>query len=346
MQHVFASGKGGDQHNQRALGQMEICDQRVHRLEAVAGIDEDIRPAGALGEAAVLGCKGFDRAAGGGSDADDPSALPPGAVEQIGGLLREHAELRMHLMVRDLLGLDRAEGAEADVEGHPGQIHALVPELLQELRRKVQTGGRRGGGAVDAGIDGLIPFLILQLLLDIGGQGHLSKLAQDLQEDALIAEADLFLAVVQGFHDLGGELSVAEAELRADRGLPARARQAFPDVAAGILEQKDLHSPAAGNAVAHQTGRKDAGIVQNQRVAGLEIVDHVVKMPVLDLSALPAENQQSGAVALLKRRLRDQLRRKLIVKIMGFQISILFRRQAAIFCFVYYTWIPAIRQAA
>ena len=44
-QNSFSSGERRDQHNERALGQVEVRDETVHELKRIAGIDKDVRPA-------------------------------------------------------------------------------------------------------------------------------------------------------------------------------------------------------------------------------------------------------------------------------------------------------------
>ena len=43
LQHVLSVVKRADQHEQRTLGQVKIGDERINRLETVAGIDKDAR---------------------------------------------------------------------------------------------------------------------------------------------------------------------------------------------------------------------------------------------------------------------------------------------------------------
>ena len=136
VQHLLASGEGGNQHDQRGLRQVEVGDQGVHGLEAVAGVDEDVGPAGLFGKVTVPVGKAFDGPAGGGPHTDDPAPLGPGLVQQGGGLGGEHAELRMHVVVGDLLDLYGAEGPQTHVEGHPGRLDALGLDGRQQLRVK------------------------------------------------------------------------------------------------------------------------------------------------------------------------------------------------------------------
>ena len=57
---------------------------------------------------------------------------PPGLgpVDDVRGLLADHAELGVHLVVLDVLRLHRAEGAQAHVEGHIADPHPHLLDLL------------------------------------------------------------------------------------------------------------------------------------------------------------------------------------------------------------------------
>lgn len=95
---VFA-GEGGDQHDQGAFREVEVGDEGVYGFELVAGVDEDVRPAGLGGEGAVGAYQGFQGTAGGGAHADDAAAGCLGLVEDIRCLLIDHAKLAVHMMV-------------------------------------------------------------------------------------------------------------------------------------------------------------------------------------------------------------------------------------------------------
>ena len=77
--------------------------------------------------------------------------------------------LRMHLMVGDLVLLDRAEGAQPHMQGDERRFHSHRPHLLQQLRGEMQPGGGGGGATQLPGIHRLIPLLVPELFVDIGG---------------------------------------------------------------------------------------------------------------------------------------------------------------------------------
>ena len=101
------------------------------------------------------------------------------------------------------------------MKGHIGDVHAHVPDLLQQLLGKMQSRSGRRRRAGDPGIDRLIPFAVLQLLLDIGRQRHFAQPLQNLQKDALIVELYELFALLQILGDGGGQFSISEGNLGA-----------------------------------------------------------------------------------------------------------------------------------
>ena len=244
-------------------------------------------------EEPVLIRKRFQRPAGCRADADDPAAGALGLVDHICRLLRDHAELGVHMMLGDLLRLDGPEGPETDVQRDIGLFDALGCELFQQLAGKMQTGCRRGGRAVHLGIDRLIALAVFEFFLDVWRQGHFAETLEHLKEDPLIVELHELVAVFLLSDDRRGELSAAEGQFGAGMGLPSRLREAFPDAAALILEQQHLDGAAGRLPMAQQPCREHAGVVHHQTVARLQQVDQIIKMPVRDLAGLPVERHQA-----------------------------------------------------
>ena len=223
------------------------------------------------------------------------------------------------MMLRDLLRLHRPEGTEADMERDIGQLHALGLNLLQKLRRKVQSGRRCGGRAADLGVDRLIALAVGQLFLDIGRERHFPEALQNFKEDPLIVELHQLVSVVAFADDRRGQRAVAEGQFRPGVRLSAGLRQALPNAAALVLEQQHFHRAHGRHTVAQQTRGKHARIVQHQAVARVQQIDKLVEMTVSDLSGRAVQRHEPGGVAPLQRRLRDQLLRQVIVKIVCFQ---------------------------
>ena len=124
---------------------MEVCDECIHTLELVAGIDEDIGPSGSCGHGSVRKCRRLNGSAGGGSRADDSVSLGVGLVYLIRLGLLHNIELAVHMVLLDLLSLDRSEGSEPDMQSNVGDLHTLRLHCLQKLFGPMQTCCRCSG---------------------------------------------------------------------------------------------------------------------------------------------------------------------------------------------------------
>ena len=133
-QRFLPSHQRADEHEQSALGQVEIGDERVNGLDPDARIDEDRGVPGAGMYDAVLRCHGFERPDGSGADADNPAAGRTDAVQGFGGLLRDLAELAVHDVLFGVLLLDGAKGAEPDVQEDRYDRDAFGADPLQQFR--------------------------------------------------------------------------------------------------------------------------------------------------------------------------------------------------------------------
>ncbi len=95
----------------------------------------------------------------------------------------------------------------------------------------------------------------------------------------------------------------------ADQGLPATVAERG--------EEENLGLAPGGWPLAEETGRDDPGIVEDQEIAGTEVFDDLRKDPVVNLPALPFQNQEPGVLPPLGRVLGDQFRREVEIKVGG-----------------------------
>ena len=182
----------------------------------------------------------------------------------------------------------------------------------------MKPGGRGCSRAYLPGINGLVALLVSQFCLNVRRQRHFTQPFQHLKENPLIVEFHHTVAGILHLNDSTSQLAVTENDLITNLHFPAGLAQALPFLVSQIPQQKHFHS-AAGRTVAQETGRKHPGIVHYQAVTGLQIIKDIIKMLMGDLSGLPVQNTQPGAVPLLQRGLGDQLFRQVIPKIMGLQ---------------------------
>ena len=109
--------------------------------------------------------------------------------------------------------------------------------------------------------------------------------------------------------------ALLERQLNARAGLSARTGQAFPQAVALVGQQQHLDRRHMADRVAHQTGRNNARIVEDNAVARFYILEHIMKMAVRHRAVLAVEHHHPGCIALLERMLCDQPFRQIKIKI-------------------------------
>ena len=114
----LAPGKGAHQNQQGGFWQVEVGEQPVHHPEAVARRDEQVRLAHA-----GLAATGFQRPHGRRADGHhrpSPGLRPRNGLRRLG---RNGIALGMHLVLRQVFGTHRQEGAGPHVQRQVGHLH-------------------------------------------------------------------------------------------------------------------------------------------------------------------------------------------------------------------------------
>ena len=228
--------------------------------------------------------------------------------------------LRMHLVLLDVFNLDRPERAEPHVQKHGNDVDSLFADSIQQFGREMQSRSRRCGGALMARVHGLIPLAILELLVNIRRQRHFAQRVQRRLKRALAFKFHDSAAHVGRFQHAPAQTAVAEYDLRARLQLFAGLDQRLPPLRRKLFQQKHL-ARAAGRTLAVEPRGNDARVVHHQHVAGIQIIDHVVKMPVLNFVGVAVNHHQPAVIARLDRRLRNALLRQIIHKIRKLHID-------------------------
>ena len=223
----------------------------------------------------------------------------------------------MHLVLFDVVDLDRTERPEADVKRDfaDGDAHILDP--FQEFRREVEAGGRRRGGAQLIAVDRLIPLLVFEFFMDVRRKRHLADLFEDGVEVAVIGEPHDSAAVVCDVGHGTFEPSIAKGKDGARFCPFARLAEAFPEVQFLLFQQQELDDRSGLLLDPVDAGRQDPGVVQDEAVAGTQVIEDIREMTVLDLPRFRVEMQHPGRVALPERCLGDQFFRKVIPEVRG-----------------------------
>ena len=151
---VIATERRLDHHHRR-LGMVEVGYQGVRHTELVRREYELIGPSLKLLQQAV-GTHGTLRSTGGAhADAADTMTSLLRAVHDVASLLMHEHLFRRHLVLRQILHLDRVEVTKSTMQSDIGKVDASDLHTLHELTAEVQTSGGSGNGTLVLGVDGL-----------------------------------------------------------------------------------------------------------------------------------------------------------------------------------------------
>ena len=84
------------------------------------------------------------------------------AVDELGGVLADVVALGVHVVILDVFGFDRAEGADTDVQGEEG-----VLDLGKDFWGEMQAGGGRSNGTLLACEGCLVAIAVLWITLAV-----------------------------------------------------------------------------------------------------------------------------------------------------------------------------------
>src|ERR1051326_1464203 len=105
---------------------MEIGDERIDRLEAVARIDIQIRETFLRRKDAGLMASRFEGSDNGCPDRNDATAFAAGLIECLRRLTRDLIGLREHRMVFHRFGANRPECAPSHMQDNPEDLNTAL----------------------------------------------------------------------------------------------------------------------------------------------------------------------------------------------------------------------------
>ena len=234
----------------------------------------------------------------------------------------------MHVVLLDFVGFDRPERSEPHMQGNMSDVHAHLLNFLKQFFRKMKPRRRRRRRPLIFCVDRVVARFILQLVVDIGRQRHLTQGIQHLLEDALVGEPDKSVAFLQDIHDFPDEgrffsrpVRAAEEDPAADAAFFTRLYQGFPGIRALTDEEQDLNLAETPLPYAVETRRNDLCIVDDQGVSRFKEGGDIPEASVRNLAGFPVQVHETRGGPVEKRILCDQLLRKIIIKITCFHFS-------------------------
>ena len=266
---------------------MEVGDQAVDRLEAVAGRDEDRRVALERLDRAVLAGRAFEQAQRGRADRDQPPARRARALSRsaVAASIRPHSACIRWSAVSSALTGRKVPGA--DMEGQRLARDPARVERVEQRGGEMQRRGRRGDRA----------FLPREHRLVIGAVGGVGRpLARRCR--AAAASARRARAAARPARRRGSASRTRRRRLArpprpghpAPKSItsPSRSRLALRTKARQLARPLALVQRRADRclaAPAFELGRDDLGVVEHQHVAGLQQLRQVEHGAVGDLAA-------------------------------------------------------------
>ena len=157
---------------------MEVGNQAVGNIEAVARRNENIGIAATCFQTACFACGGFQGAHGGCAHRPHFIAARFGGFNGGNGLGRYVKPLAVHFVFFNFIDAYGLECAGTDVQGYFCGFYAFGFQTAQQLIGKVQTCRRRGHCALIFGVHGLIAAVVFIIgrAFDIRRQGQMAVL--------------------------------------------------------------------------------------------------------------------------------------------------------------------------
>ena len=193
-------------------------------------------------------------------------------------------------MVFDAVHAHRLEGPRADVQRHERHLNAFRAQFFQQRFIKVQTRRWRRDRTRLLAVDGLVQLAVGLFVraLNIRRQRHVADGVQDIKHRALVVEFHLEQRVVARGHGRFDALVIPQQQLSARLrrfGGANMCQNTF------IIEHTfDQHLDlAAAGLTAKQTRRDHAGIVKDQQIARVELVEQIGESTVRQRARWPVQ---------------------------------------------------------
>jgi hypothetical protein len=230
----------------------------------------------------------------------------------------------VHPVIRDAVCLHREEGPGPDMQGEMGGFDAPGLEFVKDAWGEVQPCRGRGHGPGVPRVDGLVSLPVgvgggTFGALDVGRQGQLAVEGGEVEDVGF--EAELAMSLVVLGEDSGRKWGGRGTKVESGPGAYpfSRAQEGPPGPRRGFLEEEDFDSTAGRATPVHfsppEAGGDDLGVVEDEEIAGMEMVEEGAEMGEGSGAGRPVEDQKSGRIPFRSRMLCNQLRRQVEIEI-------------------------------
>ncbi|MDT4832384.1 hypothetical protein FQZ97_659400 [compost metagenome] len=299
---------------------MEVGDQGIDQPETVARGDEDIGVAVAGGQRAVRLRGRFQGAQRSRADRDHAAAAGARLAHGLGQFLGDGIPLRMHLVLGQVLGAHRLEGAGTHVQRQEGAAHAGGIQPREQRVIEMQARGRCRHGARIARVDGLVAGLVVGVgvVRDVRRQRQAPVALDQVQRRRGEAQREE-LVHARADRDREGVFGQVQRAALGGRFRGAHLGQHGMRVQHALHQHLDL---AAARLVAEEACLDHARVVEDQQVFRAQVIDDVAEGAVDQAHRIggvggrdPFHHQQPAGAAVGQRALGDQFWRQRKIEI-------------------------------
>ncbi len=243
-----------------------------------------------------------------------PTAITrrPSAARAVDGardLSCQHHPLRRDGLLLDRVAAQRPEGRGTDMQSEGVELDPACLEPSQDLRREVQTRGGRRHRTRMARVDGLVALPVLAGWLgkarDVGRQGWQAMARQQIPNRAVEPLEEAATVGLDAHHAQPRSLLAARHQRHAQAAPAAGTDQGKPASPGRLLQEDDLHGSLASLDSREDAGRDHARVVDDQAVARAEKRRKVGKLSIGELPPSAIDDEQTGGISPLGRRLGD-----------------------------------------
>jgi len=223
-----------------------------------------------------------------------------------------------------LLRANGLEGAKTDVEGNGFNLNPLCFELVEDFRCEMEPSSRGGSASNFMGEDGLIAVAVFEVVvpMNVRRERHVSYFVEDGVEvqgrrETQGAFPELCRCQDFSFEEGLGLIRGMKEKALTGLDLAAGADEGGPVAGGKLLREKDFDAARgvrraglrllATGAGCVEPGGKNAAVVEDQQIAGVQDLGKIAKKIVVVAARGAVENQHPAAAANGRWRLGDQL---------------------------------------
>ena len=194
--NIFFSAKRADQHQQRRLRQMEICEHRPDHLEIESGVNKYVGDAGPRKDRACSSPgRMFESSNSSGADGNDATFVIHSPVDRGGRVPRNGIRLGVNFVIFHPLHANGLERSQTNMQSDFNGLNSAPADAVEDFRGEMKSGSRSGDRTTRRGIDSLIALPILARVFpcDVGRKWNVADAIKNRREilDRLKADAAL-----------------------------------------------------------------------------------------------------------------------------------------------------------